>query len=408
MSADRIGGLWRICLQISSLLVAIGCEGPIEGPCDSCDADELCIEDKCQPLLPCTSSADCLPGHPCLPIDEARQRLSWLNDPSARYDMATRGPQDLSALDRGDLGGGNGGSDLGSPDGGGSDLGEDMAPSNRMACSPLCETSSCPARQECQGSAGGLLGSCRMVDCGITVPCIDGGVCDAFVNRCYPFNGSCTIDANCPLYDKTVASYFQVGCVDLSCHIGRRQPEIVDLQGVPKIQILAPDPGTAFATESTAAFRWPVAATSVIALILSQPPVQNLDLKRYAIWGAALPPGAPGEVRIGDGQAVENGTWQQRSVSLPTNVPLYFVLQVVRPGELLAVSPTIPFVIGADLSSQHVGDACDSSNMFCSSLTEPLACFHSTCRALCASHRDCVQYLQKCSDVADSRLRLCE
>lgn len=369
----RRGAGW-LGLLLGPLFGLLACGDTTPPPsCGACPDLKVCINGRCESLASCTGDSQCVPGHPCLTYEQVRAQAAALGD---RWTSTTGTP----------------------------DLGE-----RGLYCSPNCDSTRCPPRQECVGAQNGVRGECRSVACGTVVRCDGDSVCDAFVNRCYPWNGECREAASCPQYDGLISARYQLECREQFCHIGLPPQELPDLRGLPELPVLAPSDRAVLASDAELELRWPVQEPSVIALVLTAIPTRSSEIGRFAIWGAALPGSSPGALSWGEGQAIRGGTWQPRSEPAPREIPLYLVLQAVRSGQLLAVSRPIQFLVGQGRSFQHPGDACSpEKSQFCDGLTEPLVCLGGSCRVLCASHRDCMPFGLKCSLVTNGNLRFCE
>lgn len=331
--------------------------------CDCCDSSmEICRVKTCQSLTSCNDSEDCQPGVKCILYDIAKE------------------------LDEGD---------------------NKLAPTSmgthpNMVCDPGCSPKTCPGGFRC------LLGKCQPPECDFSVPCKDPlKLCDPWVKECYQFNGSCKVLSECPQFDSKIYQEYELSCKDGFCRIGFNTLVIPDLEMKKTIPIVAPTVGASFQNEKEIKFLWEKQENSTIALVLKSIPASLAELKQTAIWGASMPPGFVGELRWDQGQAITDGVWSPGSIGAPQNTILYFLVQAVTPGELIAVSHLISFIVNPSKVGKvgrAVNDSCDTS---CEGLSQPLVCYKNTCRALCASDRDCVPLSLTCSDRIEN-MRICE
>jgi hypothetical protein len=263
---------------------------------------------------------------------------------------------------------------------------------DRNVCSFECVSSACNARRECR------VGECRDVECGAIVPCANSAdICDVKAFRCYPFDGRCSSVDDCPIYDGYWTANANVSCAGGYCSVGLRPPTPPpDLGPVPPVGIISPAPGTKYLDENGVIIQWASdfagAGASTIILIVDGYPQSKNDLDNHAVWGAALRPGEAGPIMLSAGQLVSQGMWTGQPGPLPQNRLLTVVIEIVREGQLLAVSDVIPFSIGQAWPAR--GDSCDPADgpQGCASPTEVMSCHPLTfsCERVCASYRDCL------------------
>jgi hypothetical protein len=258
-------------------------------------------------------------------------------------------------------------------------------------CSFSCDSTACAPRRECRGF------ECEAVDCGWIVACANtGDICDPIAHACYPFDGSCSTVADCPVYDGYFATTATLSCTGGFCSIQAQMPAPPPgLPVVDQISVSAPKFGESITDDASARFQWssPYSETSsTIVLVLDGFPAVDTDLEDRAVWGAALPPGQTGPLGIADGQIVQSGLWTARPGSLPHDRLLTLVIESVGQGTLHAISNVIPFSIGPALPMR--GQPCNPANgaADCANPIEVLSCHPVTfaCERVCASYRDCL------------------
>lgn len=262
-----------------------------------------------------------------------------------------------------------------------------------LVCSPYCSTMACPPRTQCSVE-GGLHATCvaPLGDCSDRVPCLSGNdVCDPGALLCYPANGVCAEDVDCPRFDRAFSATATIACVSGFC--GIQPPPLLRLASLqaPLIAPTAPVPGAAFPAPPDVLFEWNAEGNASIALVLRNVPELTLQGSPAgaAIWGITRPSGFVQQARPAvEGFGVEDGQvvgWR----ALPVDEQLLFLVQLVRGGVLVAASALFPFRIGARWPQP--GDPCSEPALpgACANPSIPQACTDGSCRALCASHVDC-------------------
>jgi len=255
-------------------------------------------------------------------------------------------------------------------------------------CDPRCDASLCPARQDCTAGSGNP-GSCIAVECGPHVPCANAtDFCDA--GKCFPLNGACASVNDCPLLDGRAVRAGVLRCdgvCRLSPPLAQRVPGL-DLG--PALEVTAPTPGQIVADPASVEVRWGGSTHPTILLVLDGVPAAESELAQAAIWGLAVPEGAPHVARLGDGVAIVNGTWANASAVFPQGIPLYLLVQVLHLGKLEQASGLVPFAFGS--AWKDTGSACAPTDAVpgpCENPEKLQACVAGQCRLLCASDRDC-------------------
>ena len=258
-------------------------------------------------------------------------------------------------------------------------------------CNPSCDDSLCDDRTACRA------GECVPVACASTVPCLSGAdVCDLFAHMCYPFDGTCSADDDCPQFDGQILYSSDIDCESGYCTLHHHPPDFPPLEklDVPEVTINGPLSGSSFSADTDVSIDWqsPVGGAALVSLLVGTP-VKSDDLRTMAVWGASVSDGRIATLRLSDGVAVQGGVWTQMRANLPT-VPLTMVVQIVRDGVLVGVSRMIRFRVGSDWGS--VGDPCSDPGVIegqCSNPSLTLGCdpISNRCASVCESYRDCLQ-----------------
>jgi hypothetical protein len=254
-------------------------------------------------------------------------------------------------------------------------------------CESVCTQLQCAPRTECSGH----FGSCVPVDCGQNTTCLAGGsICDIYAHACYPSSGKCSTLADCPQYDGQVRGATSLSCTDGFCHLASQPPPLPGPSGLFRIEVSAPAPGAQLAADSDPQFQWSGGpGATAIALVLTDLPRDLTHVLSLAVWGRVLPATASPTTRWQEGTAIESGVWQASTPAIPPG-PLYFLVQGVSDGELLAISTPVAFRVGSAWPME--GDPCADNLRLpgsCASPVGPLLCVSNHCRHLCAAHKDC-------------------
>ena len=386
--ARRAGLLFAPVVAIAAMAALSGCEHPAE-PCDVCLPDEQCYAGRCIRVTSCTRDSDCRPGHRCQPY---RYIGELFGQGPAEPDMGT------PAAAAGGVGG-DGGAFAVDMSAGSSDGGSDGGSDGRLpqACSFVCDSTLCPSRSECIGTGDDA--ECLTVDCGRVVRCPGGKFCDLFVNTCYPTSGDCATDAACPRFDGVYPPGVVTRCVDGFCRVVRVPDTVPELSAPAPLAVYSPSRSQVFGSQAQVEFRFAAPDASVLALVLRALPKNLADVPAQALWGVALPAGHAPVARLADGVAIVGGVWQEMTTALPQDTLLYFFVQAVSPGALVAASDLIPFRVGGAWPSQKPGDPCTTG---CLNLDLPLVCGDGRCLLLCGSNRDCLPFGLACGPPGSS------
>jgi hypothetical protein len=278
----------------------------------------------------------------------------------------------------------------------------------------------CGARQLC--TAGGY---CVSVSCAPGIPCIDPQrICDNASNACVSPTGACDAMTPCPVFDQRLLDVGTAACTSGYCRLAPFPPAaIAGLEPTRTTTIEIDSPRTAigaarnveeYADEQQAQFEWVWTDTPVIAVVLDALPRSASDVSMHAIWGVSYP--APTtlvestrRVSWSEGVAIHGGQWLAASEPAPRDVPLYFLVQAVQTGGLVALSEPTPFSIGHAWKGR--GDACSDVGALPGSCEHPFrvqTCFQGACSVVCASRFDCDESAgEYCTVPMPSGLRLC-
>lgn len=293
-------------------------------------------------------------------------------------------------------------------------------------CSPFCDPVAClpdMTRYDCSGPCG----SCQAVECGRHVPCSgEGKVCSTEEHRCFAADGTCAGDTDCPNYADVPRPaylsptcwptdwglrYGRVSCVQGKCSYGREFLKPSWGQESLSIDVLVPNERTRFLSVDEVRFEWSqVAGTASLAFIFTRVPGKADEIPKVAIWALAVPVDGSTSAIWPDGKAVVDGMWLEHAPILPTGPPLFFFVESVKEGKLIAQSAFIPFVVGD--SWPNVGDACEEAESLPDSCDNPAAapqvCYRGHCWRACSSDVDCAKGVSCGAPLAkDGRIRVC-
>jgi hypothetical protein len=202
--------------------------------------------------------------------------------------------------------------------------------------------------------------------------------------ECYPVSGICSADQPCPAVG---GARMMTTCGDDQfCHVhaGLEIPRIP--VGEP-IAVTAPAVGQIFSTEAELAFAWSDTGAPTIALVFDAPPA-NVEALDNARWGEAIAAG--GTAEWAHGHEIMNGVWRAAPGSAPLGSPLYFVVEALSHGALVAISAPIPFAVGGGWKQPF--DPCTQEDAVpgdCENPAQPQGCHLHRCQVVCASQRDC-------------------
>ncbi len=192
---------------------------------------------------------------------------------------------------------------------------------------------------DCAGDPRSSFTMCLPVSCGTNNPCAAAGTfCELFDHDCYPVSGICDANQPCPQFG---ASTMAIACGnDDYCHVQVAPPSAIQMaQMIAPISVTAPTIGQIFSSEVQLHFTWNDAGAPTIALVFDAPPtdVEALDSAR---WGEAIASGNAAD--WARGHAIINGVWQKSPDTAPLGTPLYFVVEALDDGKLVAISAAIP------------------------------------------------------------------
>lgn len=241
-----------------------------------------------------------------------------------------------------------------------------------------CEPDLCPEGQACIGNF------CTPVMCSERDPCSSGEFCYLF--ECFPASGSCRDDP-CPRLPEAD----EVVCgPDQYCHVEQTPPPpISGLIADRAVPVSRPSSGETFPAEADVRFTWNAGGAAVVVLVLDAVPAWSGEVLPSAIWGLARAASASPTARWADGVAIRDEVWQAAPEPAPEGAPLYLLVQAVHKGELVAISPLVPFIVG-ESGWRLPGDACDVTEPEpCANPGRAQTCYQGSCAVLCASSADC-------------------
>jgi hypothetical protein len=211
-------------------------------------------------------------------------------------------------------------------------------------------------------------------------------LCDPIADECYPENGLCEEDDDCPTFGGVVTAYGPTRCGprDTFCHALPPQSERVvsfeDTQSLP----IVPIPDHRFADSTAVHFDWPRSQLTVIASVLAKRlPIFAPDVGD-AIWAAFLGTGSAG-VSWSEGATPDGAVWRRPPDPLP-ETPLYFVAVGYAGSQVVAISDLIPFRVTSEWPA--LGELC-ARDSECWTPQDVRACYEGRCVRPCLSHVDC-------------------
>ena len=238
-------------------------------------------------------------------------------------------------------------------------------------------------------------------------------MCDEFAHTCYPFDGSCSDDAECPLFDGSIQNHASIGCQLGFCSVELQPPIFPPFvtSAIPELLLTSPSDGESLGAQADLSIQWNVGTPgTAFALIMNGTPTNDQDIQTMTVWGAAAIVGTSGTLTLSTGGAVIDGKWTSNPVELPTNVPLTLFVEVLHEGTVLSTSRMIGIRIGGPWPQP--GDACDDVGVLdgeCGNPAELLGCDPATnhCAKVCESYRDCFDVGLDCG-APRSNARYCE
>jgi hypothetical protein len=272
-----------------------------------------------------------------------------------------------------------------------------------------CETdTSCPRGQRCRlnGSYGYCSGKCDPRLCsrgetcdGVTRRCVlaacsltcDGVTefCDTAVPRCYPLDGTCASDEDCPYLSGVPGELGTQQCLTRVC---RLLPEvsvrqIPELESAKQIPLDAPATGTYWGSSDELQVAWTPQVVDTFFLLLKAVPASLAGLSREAVWGAVVPQGRNPSAVWGSGVGISDGIWGS---PLPSLDGTYLILaEGLVNGKLVSVSPPRTVRIGSEWPKD--GDPC-AKDLDCYEPLRAHVCLRGSCATACASNVDCRIY----------------
>ncbi|HYQ43489.1 MAG TPA: hypothetical protein VER11_16020 [Polyangiaceae bacterium] len=253
-----------------------------------------------------------------------------------------------------------------------------------------CDPTTCAEREDCVSP----LSPCRAVSCSARVACEEPDqICDIFAHRCLPINGDCSEVEVCPTLSAEASSVAVVAC-DPSTKLCRAQANGIQSRLVSsrsKIAVTRPKAGALIGPDELLRFEWDPPGRTTIVQVTTTVPATAAELRRFAVWGAALPRGAVAGISWGDGRPIENGQWLEQTPAPPADGVYFAWVQQVEGESLLASSDFVPFAVGTEAVWKRAGNHCDEPGFpgDCASPARPQACAAGTCRVICASDLDC-------------------
>ena len=256
-----------------------------------------------------------------------------------------------------------------------------------MLCSPYCTGSRCSPNFDCVGDPRSILTRCLPVACSVQKSCsAPGAFCELFDHDCFPVSGSCGAGQTCPAYG---AAMSPAACGDDGyCHVAVTPPPAVKSKDpLAAIAVTTPTAGQLFASQEDLHFTWSDTGAPTIALVFDLPPI-DVEALDNARWGEAVASG--NQANWANGHAIANQVWQSSPGTPPKHEPLYFVVEALSEGKLVALSAAVPFSVAGGWKQPF--DACTREGEVpgdCENPTFPQACHRHRCEVLCASQRDC-------------------
>jgi hypothetical protein len=141
-------------------------------------------------------------------------------------------------------------------------------------------------------------------------------VCDALAHQCYPRNGRCQSEKDCPVFSRTNVN---VVCDEAGyCRwpAAAAPPTIPGLAAAGTIVIDAPAIGAMVDSEANLDIVWSAPPDlTIVALILLRIPAALDEVLDAAVWGAEVGQQAPPHLGWTDGVAIRSGMWTSSTAS---------------------------------------------------------------------------------------------
>lgn len=270
-------------------------------------------------------------------------------------------------------------------------------------CSPFCDSAKCSDAG--LAACSSPCGRCTPVPCSSSRPCSSPGEFCDIGNICRKVSGQCLTSSDCrtPAIaivlsnenacwpETAMITYGHASCDDGWCRL-RQMPVAMTFLHTEAL-LSPPLPSSTEASDGTndIQFSWQGFEDPFIAMVLGSIPKTQEALLSSAIWGASFPSGQRGYIKWSEGMAIDQGAWKGRPTPPPTDRTLYFLLQAVRDGVLMARSEPVPFVVGpqwptpgdACVDMESVPDGCHNPGK------APQVCYEGRCFIACASDADC-------------------
>jgi hypothetical protein len=241
--------------------------------------------------------------------------------------------------------------------------------------------------------------------------CGEQEFCDNIHDACYPVNGRCQSDKDCPQFR------YPEGVLDVFCgedgyctvKRGSSTPEWLTNLANKSIAVISPRPGDTLAADDVA-FSWEEPNAPMLIYVLDRIPSSVPEFNTATLWATSIPVNGGTVASWNSGCTVKDGEWLPASP--PPTGTYYFFGVAVELSHVLAVSDLVPFAIGTASPWPRVDDSCEITGVpgGCDRPDIPQACVREACRRVCASHSDC-ESPQRCREpeqVSDDALvRVC-
>lgn len=259
------------------------------------------------------------------------------------------------------------------------------------SCSRECIAELCAPRA-CTSSTG----SCGSPTCEDSSECGALEFCESDSGLCRPSAGECRVWQDCPV-SEAVRRKAVIDC-DGACRLVPNATSKISapFAGLAGLSVTAPNAGDMVQNLATFKFKFTRSETHGFALLVPAPSDKQDEVRlEDATWGAVLAPNA-GSCTWNDGTDIANGEWRSTRSDAPTEGTLYFIVQTVNRGKLVAYSDLTPFTIGP--AAREVGDACSTDGIGgdCAHPDKLMGCYRDRCTLVCASNAACAPL--KCGD----------
>jgi hypothetical protein len=267
-------------------------------------------------------------------------------------------------------------------------------------CSPSCDEALCSKVAPRYGCRGGAFGECTELACSRTIGCEQftassmyrSQVCDVRSNECFPTDGSCEDDSQCPAWGDS-RSESDVYCTGelprKRCRFTPKHAPSIYGFAEPTITVNRPKIAEIFPSPDEVSFSWTQGTLPANVLVLTSVPTSRDGLGDHAIWGSLLGRGRT-SINWKEGLSVENGRWLRETRPPPPGKLLYLVVFGLDGGVVASNSSVIPFAVASGWL--NAGEACNATEENpspCAHPTRVQSCIGQVCRVICSSDLDC-------------------